>query len=328
MTYPIAEFEKQSYIQLIFPHPQSDWSEYLEEACLTFVAIIDAIRAFENVLLICDDINRVKTYFSDTHNLHFKKYQSDDTWARDCSGICVREDNNVEILDFTFNGWGDKFDASRDNLLTSTISTCKTLNYVLEGGAVEFDSKGTLLASALTLLNPNRNPSYSDEENEAFLTEQFGLKRILWLTHGYLAGDDTDSHVDTLARFVDDTTIMYLTCNDVEDEHYGELKEMENELKGFVDFEGRPYRLIALPMTEPIYYEGERLPATYANFLLINGAVIVPTYNDIHDEIALDIFRKTCKDREVIGVDCSVLIRQHGSLHCVTMNFVEGIKIS
>ncbi len=328
MMHPIAEFEPQSFVQLIFPHKQSDWIKYLDEASSTFVTIINAIARFENVLVICDDILRVKSYFSSHHNIYFKAYQSDDTWARDCSAISVRNNTSVELLNFTFNGWGNKFEATRDNAMSASISTCKDINYVLEGGAIEFDSKGTLLASSLTLLNPNRNPSYTKEETEIFLKKSFGLKRILWLNHGYLAGDDTDSHIDTLARFIDDSTIMYVTCRDKKDEHYEELKAMESELKAFVDYKGNPYKLIPLPMTEAIYYESERLPATYANFLLINGAVLVPTYNDSHDEEVLELFRVTCKDREVIGVDCSVLIRQHGSLHCVTMNFAKGVELT
>ncbi len=327
MIHPIAEFEPQSFVQLIFPHKQSDWIEYLDEASSTFVTIINAIARFENVLVICDDILRVKSYFSSHHNIYFKAYQSDDTWARDCSAISVNNNKEVELLNFTFNGWGNKFEATRDNVMSANISTCKDIEYVLEGGAIEFDSKGTLLASSLTLLNPNRNPSYTKEETEIFLKKSFGLKRILWLNHGYLAGDDTDSHIDTLARFIDDSTIMYVTCRDKKDEHYEELKAMELELKAFVDYKGNPYKLIPLPMTEAIYYESERLPATYANFLLINGAVLVPTYNDSHDEEVLELFRATCKDRKVIGIDCSILIRQHGSLHCVTMNFAKGVEL-
>ncbi len=315
--YP-AEFEEQSYIQLIFPHKYSDWVDYLQEAEETFVNIINAIREYETCLIICYDILHVRSFFEDFNNLYFIQYQTDDTWARDCSSITVVEDNRAVLLDFTFNGWGGKFDASRDNAMSKNISTCRSIDFVLEGGAIESNGDGILLTTSQCLKNPNRNP---DKEIENFLKKTLHVKKIIWLNHGYLAGDDTDSHIDTLARFIDKDTIMYLTCKNKKDEHYKELKLMQKELQE------SGFKLIELPMTEPIYYEKERLPATYANFLMINGAVLVPTYNDIHDKEALDIFRETFKNRDIIAIDCSVLIRQHGSLHCVSMHYFKDVKL-
>jgi agmatine/peptidylarginine deiminase len=309
--YP-AEFEEQSFIQIIFPHKQSDWIEYLEEAEQNFVAIIEAIRVFESCLIICENILHVKSFFSNHHNLHFIHYQTDDTWARDCSTISVIEDRQIKLLDFTFNGWGGKFDASRDNAMSSAISICKSIDFVLEGGAIESNGEGVILTTSQCLKNPNRNPNFNVDE---ILKKALHVEEIIYLEHGYLAGDDTDSHIDTLARFISKDTIMYLTCKNKDDEHYEALHAMQKEL------EKTPYTLIALPMTEPIYYKGERLPATYANFLMINGAILVPTYNDIHDDEALEVFKKSFPDREIIPIDCSVLIRQHGSLHCVTMHY-------
>lgn len=322
--YP-AEFEEQSYIQIIFPHKQSDWIDYLKEAEETFVNIINAIARFEPCLIICYESLHVKQLFSDHHNLYFFEYQSDDTWARDCSSITVIEDGKAKLLDFTFNGWGGKFDAARDNVMSSHLpSPTHTIDFVLEGGAIESNAQGVLLTTAQCLKNPNRNPH---RDVEAILKECLHVKKILWLTQGYLAGDDTDSHVDTLARFISHDTIMYLTCKDKDDEHYEALEGMQNELKAFRQDDGTPYKLIALPMTDAIYYEGERLPATYANFLFVNGAVLVPVYNDPHDEEAISIFKKNFPDREIIPIDCSVLIRQHGSLHCVTMHYPEAVSL-
>jgi len=323
-----AEFEKQSFIQMVFPHEKSDWNMYLEEACATFVTIIDAIRRYETCLVLCDDVNRVKAYFSDQSNLIFIQCDTDDTWARDSSGICVFEDNEVKILDFTFNGWGNKFEATCDNAMTSLIApfyNCDVVHvdFVLEGGAIESDGDGTLLTTAQCLLNPNRNLQYTQEEIEDILKQELGVERFLWLHHGYLSGDDTDSHIDTLARFVDEESIMYVACDDEKDEHYEALKQMEKELRRFTCKNGKPYKLIPLPMVDSKYYESERLPATYANFLILNGAVLVPTYSDNNDKKALLIFEKAFPEREIVGVDCSVLIRQHGSLHCVTMQFCE-----
>ncbi len=319
MTRYPSEFEEQSYIQIIFPHKQSDWVEYLEEAEQTFVAIINAIAQFEPCLIICYDILHVKTFFPYQHNLYFIQYQSDDTWARDCSSITVIKDGTVKLLDFTFNGWGGKFDASRDNAMSSAISSCERIDFILEGGAIESNGSGTLLTTSQCLKNPNRNPHI---DSETFLKKVLHVKEIIWLNHGYLAGDDTDSHIDTLARFISEDTIMYLTCKDKNDEHYEALLAMQKEL------EVTPYKLIALPMTEPIYYEDERLPATYANFLMINGAVIVPIYNDKHDNEALSIFKKSFPHREIIPIDCSILIRQHGSLHCVSMHYPKAVEFN
>ncbi|MGB6018567.1 MAG: agmatine deiminase family protein [Sulfurimonadaceae bacterium] len=328
-----AEFEEQSFVQLIFPHANSDWAPYLEEASKNFVAIAMAIAKFEKCLIVCDDINRVKAYFSTTANIYFIQEESDDTWARDCSGITVLQNGEPTVIDFTFTGWGNKFDASLDNALTAKIANYygaayKKQRFILEGGAIESNGEGILLTTTECLLNPNRNVKLTQKfEIESILNENLGTQKVLWLDHGYLAGDDTDSHIDTLARFTDRETIVYVQCQDENDEHFEALSKMEKELQTFRDLKEKPFRLLALPMTDAIYFEEERLPATYANFLIINGAVIVPTYNDSHDEEALNVIKKAFPDREVIGVDCSVLIRQHGSLHCVTMQFPKEVTL-
>ena len=328
-----AEFEEQSFVQLIFPHADSDWAPYLEEASRTFVNIAIAVARFERCLVICDDIERVKHYFTSTHNIDFIQCDSNDTWARDCSGITVLENSEPTVIDFTFTGWGNKFDASLDNAMTAKIAKHYGAGYrkerlILEGGGIESNGEGLLLTTTECLLNPNRNVKLTRKfEIESILKANFATEKVLWLDHGYLAGDDTDSHIDTLARFADRETILYLKCTDEKDEHFEALSQMEKELQALRDLEGRPFRLMALPMTDPIYFDDERLPATYANFLIINGAVIVPTYGDRHDTEALSIIQKAFPEREVIGVDCSVLIRQHGSLHCVTMQFPKAVTL-
>jgi agmatine deiminase len=320
-----GEFEKQSFVQLIFPHEQSDWIDYLEEARETFVNIATAIAKYEKCLIICDDVALVKSYFSDFTNLEFVKFQTNDTWARDCSAISIIENGEKKLLDFTFTGWGSKFDAHLDNAMSKALqehykTPMETIDFILEGGGIESNSKGLLLTTSECMLNSNRNSTYTKEQTTQLLKEKLSVTDVLYLDHGYLAGDDTDSHIDTLARFVDERTIMYLTCKDENDEHYEAISKMEAQLKEFAaqyDLD-----LIALPFTDAVYYDDERIPATYANFLIINGAVIVPTYGVSQDEEALQIFREFFKERDIVGVDCSVLIRQHGSLHCVTMQFL------
>jgi agmatine/peptidylarginine deiminase len=334
MRYFPAEFEPQSFVQLIFPHPQSDWAPYLEEARTCFVNIASSIACYEPCLIVCDDVELVKSYFKNHENLIFIPYQTDDTWARDCSVLSVIDEDEDEplLLDFTFTGWGGKFDASRDNAMSGAIADVygapmKKIDLILEGGGVETNSNGSLLTTTECLLNPNRNPHLTKVQTEAILKKEFGVEQILWLNHGYLAGDDTDSHIDTLARFIDADTIMYVKCDDKNDEHYDALKKMEAELKALRDIDDEPFKLIALPMCTPAFYNDERLPATYANFLIINDAMLLPIYNDPHDQEAIDICKKAFKGRDIIPIDCSVLIRQHGSLHCVTMQFPEDISL-
>jgi agmatine/peptidylarginine deiminase len=198
---------------------------------------------------------------------------------------------------------------------------------VLEGGSIESDGIGTILTTSECLLSPNRNGGYSKAEIETYLQRVFGAKRLLWLHHGYLAGDDTDSHIDTLARFCDEHTIAYVKCDDPSDEHFEALEKMETALKTFRTLEGTPYRLIALPMAQPMYENKQRLPATYANFLIINGAVLLPFYNSPKDAEAKQILERIFPDREIIGIDCSILVKQHGSLHCVTMQYPKEVMI-
>jgi len=327
----IAEFEKQSFTQIIFPHENTDWSPYLEEAQSTFVNIINAITQYQKCLVVSYDTGAVKSRFAPHENLFFVPYVCDDTWARDCSALSIEEDGETKLLDFTFTAWGGKFEASRDNLMSQSLSKhysapMQKCDFILEGGGVESNGEGLILTTSECVLNANRNATYKADEIDAKLREYFGAKEILILNNGYLSGDDTDSHIDTLARFVSKDAIMYVKCEDESDEHYEALRLMEAEL--FELAKKHALKLIALPMADALYYDDERLPATYANFLFVNGAVIVPTYGGSQDNVALAIFRETFPHLEIVGVDCSVLVRQHGSLHCVTINFAAAVGLA
>ncbi|MDD2790835.1 MAG: agmatine deiminase family protein [Sulfurimonas sp.] len=326
----IAEFEEQSFTQIIFPPKESDWSEYLEEAEENFVNIINAIIKYQKCLVVCDDLFRVRSRFEMHENLYLVEQTTNDSWARDCSALCVENGEDIELLDFTFTGWGSKFEARKDNAMSHAIAKrytkkLKTIDIILEGGGVESDGAGIILTTSECMLNPNRNAHLNKEQTNAILKDAFGASKILYLNHGYLAGDDTDSHVDTLARIISKDAIMYVKCEDKEDEHYEELRLMEKELEVISAEHG--FKLIALPMSSAVYFEGERLPATYANFLFVNAAVLVPVYGVKEDEAALAIFKATFPERDIVAIDCSVLIRQHGSLHCVTMNFAKGVEL-
>lgn len=330
-----AEWEPQSAVQLTFPHKDTDWADVLEEVLPCFLQIAETISRFQKVLILCNDMEETNALVEhgNLKNIKFMAVASNDTWARDHGGITIIENGLPIILDFVFNGWGLKFPADKDNLITRHLYNRGLFNagilhggIVLEGGALESDGLGTLLTTTECMLSPNRNPHLSKAEIEIHLKECFGLQRVLWLNHGYLAGDDTDSHIDTLARLCSSNTIAYVKCTDPSDEHYDALQKMEAELQQFKTLNGAPYQLVPLPWPDACFdAEGHRLPATYANFLIINGAVLVPTYNVPQDAAALQIISALFPERETIGIDCRPLILQHGSLHCVTMQYPQGV---
>lgn len=330
------EWIPQSCVMLTWPHEDTDWNYILEDVTKCYIEIAHEIAKRERLLLVCHDEKKLRDLLSDiADKIIFREIETNDTWARDHGPITVFVDGEPYLYDFQFNGWGLKFAANSDNQITrnlyaSNVFSSRTgyfnfLHYVLEGGSIESDGCGTLLTTKECLLSKNRNEHLQQEEVEAFLKDIFGLKRILWLSHGYLAGDDTDSHIDTLARFCGEDTIAYVQCTNKKDEHYKELKAMEDELKTFCMEDGKPYQLVPLPMPEARYEDGLRLPATYANFLIMNGAVLMPTYQCEQDNIAKSRLQKTFPNHEVVGIDCSPLIRQHGSLHCITMQMPKGV---
>lgn len=328
-----AEWEPQSAVQLTWPHERTDWAPILHEVTPCFVAIAREIVKRENLLIVCRNATEVCCQLGeiDERRIMFREMETNDTWARDHGGITVFTEGQPVVYDFVFNGWGMKYAAYHDNLITRTLAAAETFAdgvrvvnmqpFVLEGGSLESDGKGTLLTTSECLESLNRNEYLNREQLEIHLKEIFGLDRIFWLENGYLAGDDTDSHIDTLARFCDPETIAYVQCTDETDEHFVELQMMEEELKAFRTVDGKPYRLLPLPMADRIIEKGERLPATYANFLIINGAVLVPFYRSEKDEIARKTLQIAFPDREIVGIDCRPLIKQHGSLHCVTIQY-------
>lgn len=326
---------------LTWPHPHGAWGNYLEQAEQTFAAIAKEVTRRENLLVSCYDAShqehiqrRLVAAGVDLERVRLETVPSNDVWARDHGPITVLRDHGPVILDFTFNGWGNKYEHQLDNDVTVRLGTLgafgnvaiEKVNLILEGGGIETDGAGTLLTSSHCQLSPSRNAGLDREKLEGRFKELFGVERVLWLEHGQLAGDDTDGHIDTLARFCDPSTIAYVSCDDPEDEHFDDLRAMAEELQSFRDLSGHPYRLVPLPLPKAHHSaDGERLPATYANFLIINGAVLVPTYNDPLDPVVLERLQDCFPNREVIGIDCSPLIRQYGSLHCVTMQLPAGV---
>ncbi|APG27431.1 agmatine deiminase [Syntrophotalea acetylenivorans] len=332
-----AEWEPQDGVLLAWPHENTDWAAVLPQIEPVFLQLATTISRYEQVLIVTTDPDslrdKLEAFGSTMAAITLVQASFDDTWCRDFGPITVLAHSAPRLQDFVFNGWGNKFLAEQDNAITGHLQHrnlfAAPVDYrplVLEGGSIESDGCGTLLTTSQCLLNPNRNPDYSKGQIEKELQETLGCRRILWLYQGHLLGDDTDAHIDTLARFAPNDTILYVACDDPEDEHYPALSRMAEELTAFRTKAGQPYRLLPLPWPAARFDDdGQRLPATYANFLIINGAVLVPTYCDPQDDKALATVRSAFPGREIIGIDCSAVILQHGSLHCLTMQLPQGV---
>jgi len=347
-----AEWEPQSGVQLTWPHRNTDWAPMLDEVLTVYRQMALEISRRERLLVVAPE--------GCAPGMVYVTCPTNDTWARDHGFITLTDDlhpdrpeadniienkesANCKLLDFCFNGWGGKFPAALDNAINRRLFDVGAvsgeyvdhLDFELEGGSIESDGRGTIFTTSSCLLDPHRrrlqgdqnNLSQSKKEIEERLCEWLCAERVLWIDHGFLAGDDTDGHIDTLVRICPDDTLLYVRCDDPTDEHYTELLLMEEQLRTFRTNDRRPYRLLTLPLPHPIYDdEGQRLPATYANFLIINDAVLVPTYGQPDtDAEAMRIIGEAFPGRDIIGIDCRPLIRQHGSLHCCTMQFPTGV---
>lgn len=336
------EWTKNATIQLTWPHMETDWFVMIEDAKKCFKAIATEILKRQNLLIVCQDKCLVEYELKNLINatkgkLVIYEVPTNDTWARDHAPITVIHNNVPHVYDFGFNGWGLKFASDKDNLINRRLFESNAFhqhvkyrnlkNFILEGGSIETDGKGTILTTSKCLLSPNRNSWLSKEGVEKHLYEYLGAERVLWLDYGYIAGDDTDSHIDTLARFCDEHTIAYVQCTDKEDEHYEELVKMEEQLKSFKDYEGNPYKLIPLPFPPTIRdTDNHRLPATYANFLIMDEVVLFPTYEQPETDVLAKVqLQLAFPNKEIVGVDCTPLIYQHGSLHCITMQYPENV---
>ena len=366
--YLPAEWAIQSGIQLTWPHDGTDWKPYLSEITDTFVQLAYHIATEEKVLIVTPHIEEVKQLLREklgsklSGNLLFYACSTNDTWARDHAFLTlIAEDKNTNkkeedltieegltsdketsqtvhtpgiLLDFHFNGWGDKFPSDLDNGINHNLYIQGALNgevedhedFVLEGGSIESDGNGTIFTTSHCLMAPHRNQPLTKEEITIKLQSVFHAKRIIWLDHGLLTGDDTDGHIDTIVRTAPYNTLLYIGCQDRQDPQYEDFKALKQQLQTLRTLDGRPYKLMELPMPDAIFDEGERLPATYANFVITNGSILYPTYSQPKKDIqAGEILARAFPDREVIGIDARTVIRQHGSLHCLTMQYPKGV---
>ena len=332
-----AEWEPQSAVLLAWPHGGTDWAERLASVEATFVELVAAITRFERAIVCVADAQveaRARDLLvprADMSRVRFVALPYDDTWLRDSGPITLRGREGLHLLDFHFTAWGGKFEAGLDDKLVSALAergvfgsaSRERIDFALEGGGIETDGAGTLLSTWRCL--HERHPGLNRVEITSRLQQWLRQDRTLWLEHGYLEGDDTDAHIDTLARFAAPDAIVYQGCDDPADPHFAELQAMAAELAAFTQANGQPYRLFELPWAKPIMDEGRRLAASYANFLIVNGAVLAPTYGDPADAAALAVLGRAFPGREIVGVPCRPLIWQNGSLHCLTMQLPEGL---
>lgn len=325
-----AEWEAQSAVLLTWPHAHGDWGDHLEAAHESFAAMARAIAARQRLIVSCHDEPtrmRVAELTRGLSGVERLLIPSNDIWVRDHGPITVLAGGQPLLLDFRFNGWGNKYPAELDDALISTLAPAafpgwplQPLDVVLEGGSIESDGAGTLMTTRRCLLHPSRNPDLDELAMEHALREWFGVRHIRWLDHGELEGDDTDGHVDMLARFAPGNRILYTACDDRRDGHYRPLQAMARELRAFRNADGVPYELIPLPWPPARFdQDDERMPLSYANFLVINGAVLVPVYEVDTDEAALDVIRHAFPGRAVVPIPALPLIAQHGSVHCASM---------
>lgn len=334
-----AEWESQSAVLIAWPHAGTDWAANLAEVESTYVALAAAVTRFQRlIVVVADDAlrahvrDRLAGAAVDLSRVRLVLADYDDTWLRDSGPITQRDGDRFRLLDFRFTGWGGKFGASRDDLLIGTLfandlfrnAEHERIDFALEGGAIEVDGRGTLM-STLTCLQ-QRHPAMDATGLGEALGKMFSMAQVVLLTSGELQGDDTDAHIDTLARFAPDRTIVYQACDDDRDPHFASLSAMRDELAAMRDVDGHPYRLLALPWAQPMLAaDGRRLAASYANFLIINGALLMPAYGDRADAEALRVLTRAFPEREIIAVPARALIEQNGSLHCITMQLPEGV---
>jgi len=334
-----AEWEPQAAVLIAWPHAGTDWAERLASVETTYAALAAAVTRFQPLIVVLAD-SALQQHVAklldqagvDSGRLRFVILPYDDTWLRDSGPVTLKAaDGEFQLTDFRFTGWGGKFGAEQDDALVAGLvgagvfgrATHKRIDWALEGGGIESDGAGTVLTTWRCLAQ--RHPEQSRDEMSTILRDSLHASRILWLDHGYLEGDDTDAHIDTLARFAPGDRIVFQACDDASDPHHDELQRMATELAALRTTQGQPYRLHPLPWPRPILDEGRRLAASYANYLIVNGAVLVPAYGDPADAEATRIIGVAHPGREIVPVPCRPLIWQNGSLHCITMQLPAGI---
>lgn len=335
-----AEWEPQEAVWLSWPHRRATWPGNFEPVPAVFAEIARHIAEVQLVRINVgsDEMEAsVRQLLTDSNvqmdRVRFHRNPTNDCWVRDHGPIYVvrgsGETRERAFINWGYNAWGGKYPPfDRDNAIPSRIAEefgelAFDGGMILEGGSIDVNGRGLLLTSEACLLNPNRNPNLTKDQIEQRLKEMLGVQKILWVGDG-IVGDDTDGHIDDVTRFVNERTIVTAVEADPQDVNYRPLKENFERLKQMTDLEGRPLEIVTLPMPDAVWDEEFRLPASYANFLIINDKVLVPTYRCQNDDIALETLQKLFSDRNVVGIDCTSLVLGLGSIHCVTQQQPAG----
>lgn len=332
-----AEWEKQQGILLCFPHNGNDWPGKYEAIQWAFIEFIKKIATFEEVVLVVADeklkakvIGMLEIAEVNIKTISFIIHKTNRSWMRDSGPIIVKNGNKKEALDFNFNGWAKYNNYQLDKWVPRMVAkfldipvqqvTYKGKPVIVEGGAIETNGKGTLITSEECLMHPTiqvRNPNFTKADYEAVFKEYLGITNVIWLGNG-IEGDDTHGHIDDLCRFVNENTVVTILESDKKDNNYKPLQDNLKRLQNAKLENGKPLNIVELPMPKRIYFDGIVLPASYANFLILNKCVLVPTFNDSNDRVALNILADCFPDREIIGISAIDLIWGFGTLHCLS----------
>ena len=324
----MPEWAEIEAVVLAWPHEKTDWAACIDDARVTYTRLIQAINSTGAVVvLLCRecDIGVIKSFLSPRQSVLLVCVDYNDTWTRDYVFLtCSSEQGNTPV-DFVFNGWGEKFNAQQDNLVNQSLSricrrAMQSCPLVVEGGALEIDENQTLLSSASCLYNPKRNGAMSNDAYARMFAQYLGASKIVIFEYGQLEGDDTDGHIDTLVRF---TPLMGIVMqhakNRPADPHFDELSKLHTE----IELNFPLHTIYTLPLTEVFNEKRQRLPASYANFLICNRHILAPIYQQEEDREALRVLANAFPNYKIIAIDCTTLIKQFGSLHCVTMQIPQ-----
>lgn len=331
-----AEWEPQSAVLIAWPHETGDFI-HLDAVETSYRFIAETISHYQRLFIVCrdqDHESRISGLLDSNDNIVFIRAKVNDIWVRDTVFLTVEEDGKPLLLNLRFNGWGEKYPHDDDDALNQKLLASpsfqgvqsQNVDFILEGGSVESDGRDTIMTTRQCLLNPNRNKDLSKHAIERQLGLSFGATRVFWIDQANLPGDDTDAHIDTLARFCSADTIAYTASEDETHAQYDSLKNMEIQLQALRTRANTPYRLVPLPLPTAIFDEdGRQLPANYSNFLIINQAVMVPVYGDPMDAVALERLAGCFPAHKIIPTPCRPLVHQYGSLHCMSMQFPAGV---
>lgn len=334
----VPEWQRQDAIIIVWPHPYSDWIDNLVAIEKTYLELTYCISRHQRLILVAHDAvhelhirHRLEGQSINSGNITFTTIPTDDVWIRDYGPICTVSDNGLNVLDFVFDGWGQKYRHEQDNAFNARLikrSGLKGLHshvdQVLEAGNIEINGRGELLCSSLCFRRNGDIPDFDTGQLEKKFAAWFGSVETYWIDDVRLQGDDTDGHIDTLARFCTDDVMVYSAPGHKNDANNEALKQLAMQLHS-IKKRNNKIELVPLPLPDPIFLSGKQLPASYTNFLITNKSVLVPTFNDKRDGHALKVLEELLPTREIVEIDSTVLIQQRGGLHCATMQLPENI---